>query len=70
MAKKESYENMVKGLEDVLDNMENNNLPLEDLIKEYENGVKLINKLYKKLNSLEGKLLVIKDDVEVELGNE
>ena len=61
MAKKESYDDMVKGLQTILNNMENNELPLEDLMKEYESGVKLINKLYKTLNSLEGKLTTIKE---------
>lgn len=70
MAKKESYDDMVKGLQTILNNMENNELPLEELMKEYETGVKLINKLYKTLNSLEGKLTVIKENMEVELKNE
>lgn len=70
MAKKESYEDMINNLQDILNKMENNELPLEELMKEYENGVKLINKLYKTLNSLEGKLTVIKDNMELELKNE
>lgn len=70
MAKKESYDDMVKGLQTILNNMENDELPLEDLMKEYESGVKLINKLYKTLNSLEGKLTTIKENMEVELKNE
>ena len=70
MGKKESYDDMVKGLQTILNNMENNELPLEDLMKEYESGVKLINKLYKTLNSLEGKLTTIKENMEVELKNE
>lgn len=70
MAKKESYEVMLNNLQDILNNMENNSLPLEDLMKEYESGVKLINKLYKTLNSLEGKITVIRDNMEMELKNE
>lgn len=70
MAKKESYEDMINNLQDILNKMENNELPLEELMKEYETGVKLINKLYKTLNSLEGKLTVIKDNIELELKNE
>ena len=70
MAKKESYEEMLNNLQDILSKMESNELPLEELMKEYENGVKLINKLYKTLNSLEGKISVIKDDIEMELKNE
>lgn len=70
MAKKESYEDMMFNLQDILSKMENNELPLEELIKEYESGVKLINKLYKTINSLEGKLTVIKDNMEMELKDE
>ncbi|MGG7058691.1 exodeoxyribonuclease VII small subunit [Clostridium nigeriense] len=70
MAKKESYEDMINNLQDILNKMENNELPLEELMKEYETGVKLINKLYKTLNSLEGKLTIIKDNLELELKNE
>lgn len=70
MAKKESYNDMINNLNNILDNMENSELPLEELMKEYENGVKLINKLYKTLNSLEGKLVVIKENMEVELKDE
>ncbi len=70
MAKKESYEDMIKNLQVILSNMESSELPLEDLMKEYEAGVKLINKLYKTINSLEGKLITIKENMEVELKNE
>lgn len=70
MARKESYDDMIKNLEVILNNMENSEFSLEELIKEYESGVKLINKIYKTLNSLEGKLLTIKQDMEVELSSE
>ncbi|MCI6692988.1 MULTISPECIES: exodeoxyribonuclease VII small subunit [unclassified Clostridium] len=70
MAKKESYEDMLINLQSILSKMESNELPLEELMKEYESGVKLINKLYKTLNSLEGKISVIKDEMEMELKNE
>ena len=70
MAKKESYEDMLINLQSILSKMESNELPLEELMKEYESGVKLINKLYKTLDSLEGKISVIKDEMEMELKNE
>lgn len=35
-------------------------------MKAYEEGTKLVNKLYKVLNTLEGKVSVIKDEKEVE----
>ena len=66
MAKKESYEEMIKKLEDVLDTLENGDLNLEDSMKTYEIGVKLVNKLYKTLDQIEGKISMVKDSKEVE----
>ena len=41
MAKKENYNDMVINLQEVLKNLEENDLHLEDAMKEYEVGVKL-----------------------------
>lgn len=65
MAKKESYDDMLKSLEEILDTLETNELNIEDAMKEYEKGNKIINKLYKTLSTLEGKFITIKDNVEV-----
>ncbi|MGL6187131.1 MAG: exodeoxyribonuclease VII small subunit [Clostridium chrysemydis] len=67
MAKKVSYEDMYKELNEIIDNLDNNKLSLENSMKEYEKGVKLINKLNKTLSVYEGKLSIVKDNVEVEL---
>lgn len=69
MARKVSYEDMLQNLRDILDDLENNELTLEEAMKEYEKGIKLINKLYKTLNEYEGKISIIKDNEEVELDN-
>ncbi|MGV3025786.1 exodeoxyribonuclease VII small subunit [Clostridium thermobutyricum] len=66
MAKKVSYEEMVEELNEILDKLESNTCTLDESMKEYENGVKLINKLYKTLNNYEGKISIIKDKEEVE----
>ena len=66
MAKKESYEEMLNKLQGVLSSLENDELTLESSMKAYEDGVKLVNKLYNTLNTLEGKLSIVKDDKEVE----
>lgn len=66
MAKKVSYEEMVEELNEILDKLESNTYTLDESMKEYENGVKLINKLYKTLNNYEGKISIIKDKEEVE----
>ena len=66
MAKKESYEDMLTKLQDILNNLETDELNLEDSMKSYEDGVKLVNKIYKILDSYEAKISVIKDEKEVE----
>ena len=70
MAKKESYEESLVKLQEVLKSLEEEELNLDDSIKAYEEGTKLVNKLYKMLNTLEGKITVIKENTEKELGEE
>lgn len=66
MAKKESYEDMLTKLEEVLKLLEGEELSLDQSMKAYEDGVKLVNKLYKTLNTLEGKISLVKNEKEVE----
>lgn len=65
MAKKESYNDMLNNLEVILSTLENEELSLEDAMREYEKGSKIVNKLYKTLDALEGKFLTIKENAEV-----
>jgi exodeoxyribonuclease VII small subunit len=66
MAKKESYEEMLSKLQEILNNLETDELNLEESMKSYEEGVKLVNKIYKVLDSYEAKISIIKDEKEVE----
>ena len=66
MARKESYEEMLQKLQGVLGELEKGELSLEDSMKFYEDGIKIVNKLYKTLNTLEGKITIVKDEEEVE----
>ena len=70
MAKKESYEDMLSKLQEVLTSLDKEELNLEESMKAYEDGVKLVNKLYKTLNVLEGKVSMVNDDKEVEFEGE
>lgn len=70
MAKKERYNDMLNNLESILSKLENEELNLEDAMKEYEKGSKIVNKLYKTLDALEGKFLTIKESTEVVKENE
>jgi exodeoxyribonuclease VII small subunit len=66
MAKKESYEEMLSKLQEILNNLETDELNLEESMKSYEEGVKLVNKIYKVLDLYEAKISIIKDEKEVE----
>ena len=69
MAKKDnSYEDMLGSLQHIVSDLENGELTLEESIKNYEDGVKLLNKLYKKLNTLEGKIKIVNNDIEKDMG--
>lgn len=69
MAKKESYEEMLIKLQEVLKSLEEEELNLDDSIKAYEEGVKLVNKLNKTLSVLEGKITMVKGNNEVEIND-
>ena len=70
MAKKENYNEMLNLLESTIETLENNDLGLEDAMKEYEKGSKIVNKLYNTLDTLEGKFLTIKENSEVVRDND
>ncbi|MCY6354079.1 exodeoxyribonuclease VII small subunit [Clostridium sp. ZS2-4] len=57
--KKESFESLMTQVEDIINIMENEEDSLENSIKNYEEGIKLCNKLYKILNEAEGKIKIL-----------
>lgn len=65
MAKKnESFQTMMEKLEHIADSMDSGELSLEQAMKEYEEGIKLCNKLYKVLSEAEGKIKILKEGKE------
>lgn len=69
MARKaESYEEILLKLKAIVDNIENNELTLEESMKQYEEGVKLSNKLYGILNKMESKINILNNEKEEEFG--
>lgn len=59
--KAETFEEMFKRLEKISKDMEDNELSLDENMKNYEEGIKLCNKLYKILNEAEGKVKIISE---------
>jgi exodeoxyribonuclease VII small subunit len=65
MAKKnETFEDMMKKLEEITSIMDNEQLTLEQSMKYYEQGIQLCNKLYKSLNDAEQKIKLITNNKE------
>jgi exodeoxyribonuclease VII small subunit len=64
--KNDNYEEMMTKLESIVDYMENGQLALEDSMKNYEDGIKLCNKLYKILNEAEGKIKILTEQGEAD----
>ncbi|HEY8892472.1 MAG TPA: exodeoxyribonuclease VII small subunit [Clostridium sp.] len=62
--KKESYENMMKRLEEIVELMDGNEITLEGTMINYEEGIKICNSLYKILNDTEGKIKILTDEGE------
>lgn len=65
MAKKtENYESMMSKLEQIVTSMDGEEFSLEESMKNYEEGIKLCNKLYKMLNDAEGRIKLLNEDGE------
>lgn len=69
--KAESYEEMLKKLEKIVQEIDDSNVPLEESMKKFEQGVVLCNNMYKKLAHAEEKVKILIDNKEeVYEGNE
>ncbi len=62
--KVESYEEMMKRLESIVNKMDGSELSLSESMKNYEEGIKLCNSLYKTLNEAEEKIKILTDQGE------
>jgi exodeoxyribonuclease VII small subunit len=68
--KKESYEDLMTRLEEIIQRMEIGDLSLDESIKYYEDGMKSCNRLYKMLNEAEGKIKMLNNGSEIDFENE
>lgn len=62
--KKESYEDLINKLEMIIEEMESGEISLENSMKNYEEGIKLCNKIYKILDEAEGKIKILTENEE------
>jgi exodeoxyribonuclease VII small subunit len=54
-----SFENSIERLESIVEQMESDKLPLEDLLVRYEEGIKLVKFCSEKLNAAEKRIEII-----------
>jgi exodeoxyribonuclease VII small subunit len=64
--KSDTYEAQLEMLEKIVEKMDSGEIALADSMKDYEEGIKLCNKLYKTLNEAEGKIKIISENSEKE----
>jgi len=58
-----SFEASLKRLEEVLDSLEHGDLPLEEAMRAFEEGVKLVRSCHQKLDEVERRVeLLLKDE--------
>lgn len=53
------FEDALKKLEDIVEHLENGDLPLDDSLAKYEEGVKLVRLCQKKLNEAKKKIEIL-----------
>ncbi len=59
-----NYEEASKELEQIVNKLENGNLPMDEALKLFERGEELSKICFKHLESAKGKLTIIKDELD------
>jgi exodeoxyribonuclease VII small subunit len=68
--KKNNFEDLLKRLQEISDQLESEDVGLDDSIKLYEEGIKLSKLCYKKLTEAELKISELKKENEIESDDE
>ncbi|MDP8229841.1 MAG: exodeoxyribonuclease VII small subunit [Candidatus Gorgyraea atricola] len=59
MAKELKFEEMMKNLETIVNDLESGEMPLDESLKKYEDGVKLLHQCRKRLDETKRKVEVL-----------
>jgi len=59
MAKELKFEEMMKNLEDIVNDLESGEMPLDDSLKKYEEGVRLLRQCRKRLDETKRKVEIL-----------
>jgi len=69
MTKKQSFEQALNNLEQIVEKFESGELSLDDMVKEYEEGAKLAKFCLKKLEEAENKITQLNADGSLDENN-
>ena len=61
-----NYEESINRLQEIVELLSNEKLPLEESLKLYEEGIKLTNECYKTLKEAEPKITILKTETDTE----
>jgi len=67
---KKNFEDALKQLDEIIDQLENENLSLEVAVKKFEEGMKLSKFCSEKLDEAEKKISILKKDMESSIKTE
>ena len=65
MAKKQSFEEKLKRLEEIVELLDMGEIPLEEMLKNYEEGIALTKELRKYLNEAEIRIINVTNKDEI-----
>ena len=65
-----SFEEKLQIVQDLTEKIESGALPLEDAVKEYERGMKILGELDNELNDMSRRLTVLQNGKETEIPDE
>jgi len=61
-SKKTTFESQLEALEEIVNNLEKGDLPLNDSLTQFEKGVKLTKECQNMLNKAEQKVMLLSED--------
>ena len=62
-----SFEDRLQGVQEIISRIEEGNLPLEESVKQFEEGMKILSALDEELKDMNRRLTVLQDGREQEL---
>ena len=68
LEKKKTFEERLERLEELGDEIRKNDIPLDDAIKAFEEGIKLARALEKDLEKIESRIEILMNDTEAATG--